>query len=52
MRVAYTRAEETTWASFLPAALIQIKSGFRSDGTLTAWQYDAFHAGERALIGR
>ena len=52
VRVAYTRAEEQTWATFRPAALIQIKSGFRNDGTLTAWQCDAFHAGERAMIGR
>ena len=45
VRVAYTRAQEQTWATFRPAALIQIKSGFRNDGTLTAWQCDAFHAG-------
>jgi isoquinoline 1-oxidoreductase len=52
VRVAYTRAEEQTWATFRPAALIKIRSGFRNDGTLTAWQYDAYHAGERAMIGR
>ncbi len=41
VRVAYTRAEEQTWATFRPAALIKIRSGFRNDGTLTAWQCDA-----------
>jgi isoquinoline 1-oxidoreductase len=52
VRLAYTRAEDTVWGSFRPAALIRIKSGFRSDGSITAWRYEAYHAGERALIGR
>ncbi len=52
VRVAYTRPEETTWATFRPCALIQIKSGFRADGTLTAWEANAYHTGERVMIGR
>lgn len=53
VRVAYTRAEETTWATFRPAAIIQVKSGFKADGTLVAWQSHALHAAkDRAMIGR
>ena len=52
VRVAYSRIEETTWASFRPAALIEVKSGFRSDGTLVAWQVSAYHAGDRPFLGR
>ena len=52
VRIAFTRAEETMWSNFRPAALIQIKSGFTSDGRLVAWQSDAYHSGERVMIGR
>jgi isoquinoline 1-oxidoreductase len=52
VRVAWTREEETAWSTFRPAALIQIKSGFKSDGTIVAWDYIAYHAGERPMIGR
>lgn len=52
VRVAYTRAEETMWSNFRPAALIQIRSGFTSDGRVVAWQSDAYHSGERVMIGR
>ena len=52
VRVAYSRIEETTWASFRPAALIEVKSGFRSDGTIVAWQVNGYHAGDRPFLGR
>ena len=52
VRVAYTRIEETTWSTFRPAALIRIRSGFKSDGTIVAWESRAYHSGERAMIGR
>jgi nicotinate dehydrogenase subunit B len=52
VRVAYDRADEMTYATFRPAALITIKSGFRADGTIVAWQCDAYHAGDRPFIGR
>jgi isoquinoline 1-oxidoreductase len=52
VRVAYSRAEDTAWGSFRPAALIEVKSGFKSDGTIVAWEFNAYHAGERAVIGR
>ena len=53
VRVAYTRAEEMVWATFRPAALITIRSGFDSDGRLLAWDYYAAHAtADRPMIGR
>ena len=52
VRVAYTRDEETTWSTFRPAALIEVKSGFTSDGRIVAWDFRATHSGERAMIGR
>jgi CO/xanthine dehydrogenase Mo-binding subunit len=52
VRVAYTRVDETVWSNFRPAAVIQIKSGFTSDGHLTAWEANAYHSGERVMIGR
>lgn len=52
VRVAFTRAEEAMWSNFRPSALIQIRSGFTSDGRVVAWQSDAYHTGERVMIGR
>ncbi|HXH20413.1 MAG TPA: molybdopterin cofactor-binding domain-containing protein [Dehalococcoidia bacterium] len=52
VRVAWTREEETVWSTFRPAALIQVKSGFKDDGTIVAWEFTAYHAGERPMIGR
>ncbi|MDA0352663.1 MAG: molybdopterin-dependent oxidoreductase [Chloroflexi bacterium] len=52
VRVAYTRVDESVWSNFRPAAVIRLKSGFTSDGRLTAWQADAYHSGERVMIGR
>jgi isoquinoline 1-oxidoreductase len=52
VRVAFTRAEDMMYATVRPAALITIKSGFRSDGTILAWQFDAYHAGNVPFIGR
>ncbi|MFN0148685.1 MAG: molybdopterin cofactor-binding domain-containing protein [Dehalococcoidia bacterium] len=53
VRVAYTRAEELTWSTFRPAALITIRSGFESDGRITAWDYHAIHTTtDRPMIGQ
>ncbi|MEO8457227.1 MAG: molybdopterin cofactor-binding domain-containing protein [Chloroflexota bacterium] len=50
VRVAYTRAEDLIEGTCRPAALIQVKSAFRSDGTITAWQFEAIHAGPTGFI--
>ncbi len=52
VRVAFSRQDEMTYATFRPAALIVVKSGFRSDGTIVAWQFDGYHAGDRPFLGR
>lgn len=52
VRVAFTRGEETMWSNFRPAAIVRIKSGFDAHGRITAWQSDAYHSGERVMIGR
>ncbi len=52
VRVGYTRTEEMVWATFRPAALIEVKSGFKTDGTLVAWESKAYHAGNRPFGGR
>src|SRR4029079_6216838 len=52
VRVAYTRAEDMIYATMRPAAVIRIKSGFTSDGRLTAYECHAYHAGDRPFLGR
>ena len=52
VRVAYTRAEDFNWATVRPAALIEIRSGVKADGTIVAWDYRAWHAGENAFRAR
>lgn len=52
VRVAYTRQEDTLVGTFRPAALIEIKSAFCSDGKITAWEFNAYHAGPFSNIAR
>jgi isoquinoline 1-oxidoreductase len=52
VRVAFSRAEDHIWSTFRPAAFFQVKSGFKADGTIVAWEFRAFHAGERAIVAR
>ena len=52
VRVAYTRQEDATEGNFRPAALIEIKSAFRADGKITAWQFEGVHAGPIGFIAQ
>ena len=45
VKVVWTREEEFTWAYFRPAGLIEVKSGVRNDGTLTAWEFHNYNSG-------
>ena len=45
VRLVWTREEEFTWAYFRPAGVIEVQSGFRGDGTMTAWDFHNFNAG-------
>jgi isoquinoline 1-oxidoreductase len=49
VRVAWTRAEEFTWAYFRPAGLIDVGGGVARDGTLTAWEFHNHNSGASAL---
>ena len=45
-RDAYSRAEEMTWSTFCPAVLIDVKSSFKSDGTVVAWEFREYSSWE------
>ncbi|MGH7471621.1 MAG: molybdopterin cofactor-binding domain-containing protein [Longimicrobiales bacterium] len=49
VKVVWTREEEFAWAYFRPAALIEIRSGVKQDGTLTAWEFLDYNAGASGL---
>lgn len=52
VRVADTRSEEFIWGTVRPAALIEIRSGFKSDGQILGWECTAYHAGDRPNRGQ
>ena len=45
VKLVWTREEEFTWAYFRPAGVIDIVSGVRQDGTLTAWEFHNYNSG-------
>jgi isoquinoline 1-oxidoreductase len=45
VKLVWTREEEFTWAYFRPAGVIEISSGIRRDGTLTAWEFHNYNSG-------
>jgi nicotinate dehydrogenase subunit B len=49
VKLVWTREEEFTWAYFRPAGLIEIRSGIRADGTLTAWEFHNYNSGGSGL---
>jgi len=49
VKLTWTREEEFTWAYFRPAGVIEISSGARKDGTLTAWEFHNYNSGGSAL---
>jgi len=49
VKLVWTREEEFTWAYFRPAGVIDVKSGVRHDGTITAWQFDNYNSGPAAI---
>jgi len=49
VKLVWTREEEFTWAYFRPAGVIEISSGARKDGTLTAWECHNYNSGASAL---
>ena len=49
VKLVWTRAEEFTWAYFRPAGVIDIKSGVKSDGAITAWEFHNYNSGNSGI---
>lgn len=49
VKVVWTREEEFTWAYFRPAGVIDVKSGVKNDGTITAWEFHNYNSGASAI---
>jgi isoquinoline 1-oxidoreductase len=49
VKLVWTREEEFAWAYFRPAGVIEISSGARKDGALTAWECHNYNSGGSAL---
>jgi nicotinate dehydrogenase subunit B len=49
VKLVWTREEEFTWAYFRPAGVIDVKSGMRSDGTITAWEFHNYNSGSAGI---
>jgi isoquinoline 1-oxidoreductase len=49
VKLVWTREEEFTWAYFRPAGVIDVVSGVRNDGTLTAWEFHNYNSGASAI---
>ena len=49
VKVEWTREEEFTWAYFRPAGVIDINSGARRNGTITAWECHNYNSGPAAI---
>jgi isoquinoline 1-oxidoreductase len=47
--VVWTRQEEFSWAYFRPAGVIDIISGVKEDGTITAWEFHNYNSGGSGL---
>ncbi len=49
VKLVWTREEEFTWAYFRPAGVIEVSSGVRNDGTLTAWEFHNYNSGSAGI---
>jgi len=49
VKVVWTREEEFTWAYFRPAGVIDVNSGVRNDGTITAWEFHNYNSGSAGI---
>ncbi|MDZ4800562.1 MAG: molybdopterin cofactor-binding domain-containing protein [Bryobacteraceae bacterium] len=49
VKVLWTREEEFRWAYFRPGGVIDVASGFRSDGSMTAWDFHNYNSGNSGL---
>lgn len=49
VKVVWTREEEFTWAYFRPAGVMDVMSGVKNDGTLTAWEFHNYNSGSAGI---
>lgn len=49
VKLVWTRAEEFSWAYFRPAGVIDVKSGVKADGTITAWEFHNYNSGSSGI---
>ena len=49
VKLVWTRVEEFNWAYFRPAGVIDIKSGVKADGTITAWEFHNYNSGSAGI---
>lgn len=52
VKVVWTREEEFSFAYARPGGLIEIRSGVKNDGTITAWDFHNYNSGGSAIEGR
>ena len=45
VKLVWTRQEEFTWGYVRPAGVIEISSGVKSDGRMTAWEFHNYNSG-------
>jgi isoquinoline 1-oxidoreductase len=45
VKLVWTREEEFSWAYFRPAGVIDVNSGVKNDGTVTAWEFHNYNSG-------
>jgi len=49
VKLVWTREEEFSWAYFRPAGVMDVTSGVRSDGTITAWEFHNYNSGSAGI---
>jgi nicotinate dehydrogenase subunit B len=49
VRVVWTREEEFTWAYFRPGGVIEVNSGVKKDGAITAWKFINYNSGPSGI---
>ena len=49
VKVVWSREEEFSWAYFRPAGVIDVISGARADGTITAWEFHNYNSGSAGI---
>lgn len=49
VKLTWSREEEFTWAYFRPAGVVQVKSGVKNDGIITALEFHNYNSGPSAI---